>query len=104
MRTTHRRPGSGQEGAAAASPPLPTDPEVPVLQLSSPPAKQRDPARSARHDRPPFVRPHRAGSPESISPSNMYGLMLSLCQDLGAGLGHPLSRCLGGVVGAFAGQ
>lgn len=32
---THRRPGSGQEGAAAASPPLPTDPEVPVLQLSS---------------------------------------------------------------------
>lgn len=36
MRATHRRPGSGQEGAAPASPPLPTDPEVPVLQLSSP--------------------------------------------------------------------
>lgn len=36
VRATHRRPGSGQEGAAAASPPLPTDLEVPLLQLSSP--------------------------------------------------------------------
>lgn len=95
VRATHRRPGSGQEGAAAASPPLPTDPEVPVLQLSSPPAIQRDPELSARHDRPPFVRPHRAGSPESISPTNIRGQMLSLCQDPGAGLGHPLGRCLG---------
>lgn len=71
MRATHRWPGSGQEGAAAASPPLPTDLEVPLLQLSSPPATQRDPARGARHHRPPFVRPQRAGSPESMSPTNM---------------------------------
>lgn len=91
VRATHRRPGSGQEGAAAASPPLPTDPEVSMLQLSSPPAIQRDPERSARHDRPPFVQPHRAGSPESISPTNMYGQMLSLCQNPGAELGHHLS-------------
>lgn len=36
VRATQRRPGSGQEGAAAASPPLPTDLEVPLLLLSSP--------------------------------------------------------------------
>lgn len=36
VRATHRRPGSGQEGAAAASPPLPADLEVGPLQLSSP--------------------------------------------------------------------
>lgn len=39
VHATHRRPGSGQEGAAAASPPLPADPEVRVLQLSSSPQR-----------------------------------------------------------------
>lgn len=68
VRATHRRPGSGQEGAAAASPPLPADLEVPLSSCSQ---RSRTLCVVPGTTNPLLCGPQRAGSPESISPTNV---------------------------------